>query len=43
MKGADAAERARVLEDFWQIKKDAYGNKVRGNQNVYGNFQNVSK
>ena len=29
--GAEAAERARLVEDYWQRKREAADNKARGN------------
>lgn len=42
-KAEDAAERARVLEEFWQRKKEAAAYKARGNQDMYGHVNVVEK
>lgn len=38
----DDSDRAKVLEEFWQRKKEAASNKARGNQEYVSNaFQQV--
>ena len=34
--GAKAAERARVVEEFWQRKREAAANRARGNVDYGG-------
>lgn len=35
------SERAKLLDDYWQRKKEAGANKMRANQDLYGRVKDI--